>query len=67
MKWETVKLGEVCDLKNGRAYKKKELLEKGKYPVLRVGAINMQACSYDAWVDNEYSRMASDIVDNLFD
>jgi type I restriction enzyme S subunit len=27
----------VCDLLNGRAYKQNELLEQGKYPVLRVG------------------------------
>ncbi|SIR28660.1 type I restriction enzyme, S subunit [Janthinobacterium sp. TND4EL3] len=30
-------LGEVCRLINGRAYKQPELLENGKYPVLRVG------------------------------
>jgi type I restriction enzyme S subunit len=35
--WEVKSLGEVCDLVNGKAYKKAELLDKGKYPVLRVG------------------------------
>ena len=35
--WELKKLGEVARLINGRAYKKIELLDKGKYPVLRVG------------------------------
>jgi restriction endonuclease S subunit len=35
--WEMVKLGDVCEVINGRAYKQEELLEKGKYPVLRVG------------------------------
>ncbi len=35
--WENVRLGDVCRLINGRAYKKPELLENGKYPVLRVG------------------------------
>ena len=35
--WRKVKLGEICTLLNGRAYKKTELLDKGKYPVLRVG------------------------------
>ncbi|MDC0502357.1 restriction endonuclease subunit S [Euryarchaeota archaeon] len=30
-------LGDVCKLRNGRAYKKKELLDEGKYRVLRVG------------------------------
>lgn len=35
--WRTVTLDEVCTLRNGRAYKKPELLSEGKYPVLRVG------------------------------
>lgn len=35
--WNVKKLGVVSDLINGRAYKKKELLSEGKYPVLRVG------------------------------
>ena len=35
--WKNVKLKDVCRLINGRAYKKKELLDEGKYPVLRVG------------------------------
>ena len=36
-KWKLVKLSEICRLLNGRAYKKHELFECGKYPVLRVG------------------------------
>ncbi len=32
-----VKLKEICRLINGRAYKQHELLDSGKYPVLRVG------------------------------
>ncbi len=35
--WKKVSLSQVCDLRNGRAYKKPELLAEGKYPVLRVG------------------------------
>ena len=35
--WQKRKLREVCELINGRAYSKPELLPKGKYPVLRVG------------------------------
>jgi len=35
--WQTKKLGEVCELVNGRAYSKTELLAVGKYRVLRVG------------------------------
>jgi type I restriction enzyme S subunit len=35
--WQTKKLRDVCELINGRAYSKPELLSEGKYPVLRVG------------------------------
>ena len=36
-KYESVKLGDICRVVNGRAYKQNELLDAGKYPVLRVG------------------------------
>ncbi|MCC7118366.1 MAG: restriction endonuclease subunit S [Anaerolineales bacterium] len=35
--WTTKKLSEICRFINGRAYNKQELLNTGKYPVLRVG------------------------------
>lgn len=35
--WEVKKLGEISTLLNGRAYSKNELLNKGKYRILRVG------------------------------
>lgn len=35
--WEVKKLKEVSTLLNGRAYQQSELLDKGKYKVLRVG------------------------------
>ncbi|MBP8172412.1 MAG: restriction endonuclease subunit S [Aeromonadaceae bacterium] len=35
--WQKKKLGQVCELINGRAYRKPELLSEGKYRVLRVG------------------------------
>ena len=35
--WQTGTFSNVCSFINGRAYKQEELLEKGKYPVLRVG------------------------------
>jgi type I restriction enzyme S subunit len=35
--WQTLKLRDVCELINGRAYSRTELLPEGKYPVLRVG------------------------------
>lgn len=37
MGWEVKKLSEVSTLLNGRAYKQNELLNEGKYKVLRVG------------------------------
>ena len=36
-KYKTVPLASICRVINGRAYKQDELLEWGKYPVLRVG------------------------------
>ncbi len=35
--WERKKIHEICELVNGRAYSKPELLSEGKYRVLRVG------------------------------
>ena len=35
--WNSKKLGEIAKFINGRAFKQSELLNKGKYPVLRVG------------------------------
>jgi len=35
--WTEVRLGDVCKVINGRAYSQNELLNSGKYPVLRVG------------------------------
>jgi type I restriction enzyme S subunit len=35
--WEQRKLGDIASFINGRAYKQKELLDHGKYKVLRVG------------------------------
>jgi type I restriction enzyme S subunit len=35
--WEEKKLGEVATFYNGKAYKQEELLDQGKYRVLRVG------------------------------
>ena len=37
--WREYKLGDVCEVINGRAYKQEELLNEGKYRVLRVGNI----------------------------
>ena len=35
--WKTCRLGDECRVINGRAYKAEELLDEGKYRVLRVG------------------------------
>ena len=35
--WAETVVKQVCELQNGKAYKQDELLEHGKYPVLRVG------------------------------
>ena len=35
--WKQTTIGEICTLRNGPAYKKDDLLDSGKYPVLRVG------------------------------
>lgn len=35
--WSVCKFCDLCDLLNGRAYSQKELLDSGKYRVLRVG------------------------------
>ena len=35
--WKYVRVENIAILHNGRAYKQNELLERGKYPVLRVG------------------------------
>ena len=35
--WKKMTLGQAATFYNGRAYKQEELLESGKYPVLRVG------------------------------
>jgi type I restriction enzyme M protein len=36
-KYESVRLVDICKVINGRAYRQDELLDNGKYPVLRVG------------------------------
>lgn len=51
--WEQCKLGDVASFTNGRAYKQDELLDKGKYRVLRVGNLYTN----DSWY---YSNMELD-------
>ncbi|MFW7523378.1 restriction endonuclease subunit S [Vibrio ostreicida] len=37
MSWPTVRIKDVAEVINGRAYKKHEMLAEGKYPLMRVG------------------------------
>lgn len=39
-KWRPLQLYNICTLINGRAYKQEELLDTGRYKVLRVGNLN---------------------------
>lgn len=43
--WIKLRISDVCEVINGRAYSQKELLQKGKYRVLRVGNF----FSNDSW------------------
>ena len=62
--WEQRKLGEVATFLNGRAYKQNELLEFGKYRVLRVGNFYTN----DSWyysnleLDDKYYIDKGDLV-----
>ena len=42
--WSVCKFCDLCDLLNGRAYSQEELLDSGKYRVLRVGNSNFAPC-----------------------
>lgn len=56
----TYKFGEICEVLNGRAYKKNELLESGKYTVLRVGNF----FSSDNWYYSDLELDANKYCDN---
>lgn len=44
--WDVCRLSDLCDLLNGRAYSQDELLDAGKYRVLRVGNFFTQSNWY---------------------
>lgn len=55
--WKICKLNEICELLNGRAYNQDELLNTGKYRVLRVGNFFTQSNWYYSDMeleDNKY-------------
>lgn len=56
--WEERKLGEVVNFLNGRAYKQKELLDSGKYRVLRVGNFNTNDRWYYSNLELEETKYA---------
>lgn len=58
--WQIAQLNDTCTLINGRAYKKKELLAKGKYPVLRVGNF----FSNKSWYYSDLELPANKYCDN---
>ncbi|MFW3538059.1 restriction endonuclease subunit S [Vagococcus fluvialis] len=57
--WEQRKLGEAVTFLNGRAYKQKELLDKGKYRVLRVGNFNTNDFWYYSDLELEDNKYAN--------
>ncbi|MCT3588895.1 restriction endonuclease subunit S [Levilactobacillus brevis] len=57
--WEQRKLGDIVVFLNGRAYKQGELLDSGKYPVLRVGNFNTN----DKWYYSDLELPAKNYAD----
>ena len=64
MSYPLVKLSEICVLHNGRAYNKDELLNEGKYPVLRVGNFFSNRGWYysDLELDDKYYCNKGDLL-----
>ncbi|EPA0804474.1 restriction endonuclease subunit S [Enterococcus hirae] len=57
--WEERKLGEVVVFLNGRAFKQQELLDSGKYRVLRVGNFNTNYRWYYSNLELEEDKYAN--------
>ena len=60
MKVTNTQLGQICRILNGRAYSQHELLQQGKYPVLRVGNF----FSSDRWYYSDLELDADKYCDN---
>ncbi|MBY6811079.1 restriction endonuclease subunit S [Clostridium botulinum] len=56
--WEQRKLGDSVNFLNGRAYKQSELLDEGKYRVLRVGNFNTNDKWYYSDIELEDNKYA---------
>lgn len=57
--WEERKLGEYVNFLNGKAFKQTELLDSGKYRVLRVGNFNTNDRWYYSDLELENNKYAS--------
>ena len=62
--WEKCKLGEVAEFINGKAYKQEELLNEGKYKVVRVGNFNTNEHWYysNLELENNKYMVAGDLL-----
>lgn len=58
--WEQRKLGELVQFVNGRAYKQEELLDVGKYKVVRVGNFNTN----EKWYFSDLELETDKYMDN---
>ena len=58
--WVSTTLGDICRLRNGKAYKKTELLDSGPYPVLRVGNFFTNRHWYYSDLELEDSKYCDD-------
>ena len=54
------RFGDICKVINGRAYRQPELLDSGKYPVLRVGNF----FSSDRWFYSDLELPEDKYCDN---
>ncbi len=62
--WVEYRLGDIANFINGRAYKQDELLDSGKYPVLRVGNFNTNTHWYysDLELDDKFYVNQGDLL-----
>src|SRR5438445_8644369 len=63
--WETVKIGALCDLKNGRAFKPSEWTADG-LKIVRIQNLNDPAAPYNHYSGQVRDRFMIDTGDLLF-
>jgi len=62
--WRWVKLGEVCELRNGKAYRKTDWSKSG-YPIIRIQNLNNPAAAFNFWpgtLDSQVAVYPGDIL-----